>query len=114
MKKAKKVRSTGMKKVNVTGMNKAEAKSAVKALYLQAASLAGFEVEAYSPERLVELVDLGFDKIDAKRRPNAVANLLKLLAEVLEIAQKKGDRKLSEGNVDAAKSKICPVYPFGK
>jgi len=95
-------------------MDKVEAKSAVKALYLQAATLAGFEVTPQSPERLTELVDQGFEKIEGNQRPKAIANLLKLIAATLEIAQENGDTVLSESTVDVGKQKICPVYPFGK
>jgi hypothetical protein len=93
-------------------MEKAEAKSAVKSLYLQAASLAGFEVTAESPERLSQFVDEGFTRVTASRRPEAAANVLRLIAMTLELAQESGAIILSELNVDAAKDKVCPVYPF--
>jgi hypothetical protein len=93
-------------------MERAEAKSAVKALYLQAAALAGFEVTQQSPERLSDLVEEGFGNVDAARRPEAVANVLMLIAETLKLAQSSGDTVLSDSNVDAAKESLCPVYPF--
>ena len=89
-----------------------EAKSAVKALYLQAAALAGLEVGPASPERLVEVVEAGFKKVEEPRRPEAVANLLRLVAATIQSAQERGDKMLHEGNVDAGKDKICPVFPF--
>ena len=46
------------------------------------------------------------------RRPEAAANVLRLIATTLELAQDGGDTILSESNVDAAKEKVCPVYPF--
>jgi hypothetical protein len=91
-----------------------EAKSAVKALYLQAASLSGFEVRPFSPERFAELVQKGFKNIHKTRRPEAVANILKVIAATLETAQQKGVTILGEEDVDAGKDKICPVYPFNK
>lgn len=93
-------------------MEKHEAKTAVKALYLQSASLAGFEVSPDSPERFVDLVEEGFDKVTENRRPEAVANVLKTIAAILELAQKSGVKMLHEGNVDEGKGKVCPIYPF--
>jgi hypothetical protein len=93
-------------------MERTEAKSAVKALYLQAAALAGFEVTKDSPERLSGLVEEGFGNVEVSRRPEAVANVLRLIAETLELAQRSGDTVLSESNVDAAQDSLCPVYPF--
>jgi hypothetical protein len=89
-----------------------EAKSIVKALYLQAAGLAGLEVGPDSPERLVEVVEPGLSKVEAARRPEAVANLLRLLAATIQSAQDRKDNMLHETNVDAGKSTVCPVYPF--
>jgi hypothetical protein len=88
------------------------AKSGVKALYLQAAALAAFEVSPASPEVLVDLVDQGF--VLADKRGRAVASLLKLIAVTLEIAEDRGDRMLHEGNVHDAKQQVCPIYPFGE
>jgi len=87
------------------------AKSGVKALYLQAAALAAFEVSPASPEVLADLVGQGF--AFANRRPSAVASVLKLIAATLEIAEERGDHMLHEGNVEAGKQKVCPIYPFG-
>lgn len=93
-------------------MEKPEAKSAIKAVYLQAAALAGLEVGPDSPEHLVRVVEPGFRRIIPKRRPEAVANLLRLLAATIESAQKRGDKMLHESNVEAGKQDVCPVYPF--
>jgi hypothetical protein len=95
-------------------MEKSEVKTSVKAIYLQAAALAGFEVGPNSPERLVELIEQGFDKVAPNRRAEAVANVLRLVAVTLEVAEQSGDTQLHESSVDAGKEKICPVYPFGK
>lgn len=95
-------------------MEKSEAKSATKALYLQAAALAGLEVSDRSPEMLLEVVVPGFSKIAAKRRPEAVANLLRLLAATLETAQAKRASMLHEEHVKGGQDKVCPVYPFSK
>lgn len=95
-------------------MNKSEAKTAIKALYLQSAALAGFEVGPNSPERLVTIVNQGFVKVKPNRKAEAVANVLRLLAMTLELAEKNGDTQLHESSVDAAQTKVCPVYPFGK
>jgi hypothetical protein len=93
-------------------MEKSEAKSAVKALYLQSAALAGLEVSPNSPEELIVIVDEGFAMVEPSRRPTATANLLRLIAAALEIAETHGDNMLHEGSVHGAKGKICPVYPF--
>ena len=93
-------------------MNISEAKSAVKAIYLQSAALAGFEVGPFSPERFVGLIDQGFSKVEDDRRPEAVASVLRVIAATLEEAQKAGDTQLHESSVDAGKQKVCPVYPF--
>jgi hypothetical protein len=95
-------------------MEKAEAKSAVKAIYLQAASLAGLEASAESPERLVDLVETWYAKVAAKRRPEAVANMLRIIAASLDMAQKRGDGRLHEDSVKEGEEKVCPVYPFPK
>ena len=94
-------------------MEKSEAKSTAKAIYLQAAALAGFEVRPDSPERLADIVEQGYANVDAKRRPEAAANALRLIALTLELAQTRGDTILSEKNVAEAQKKLCPVYPFG-
>jgi hypothetical protein len=93
-------------------MEMPEAKSAAKALYLQAAALAGREVSPFSPERLVDIVNQGFSKVTSDRRGEAVANLLRLIAMTLELAQQSGHAMLQETDVDAAHKTICPVYPF--
>jgi hypothetical protein len=95
-------------------MEKSEAKSAVKALYLQSAALAGLEVAPNSPERLADIVDEGFDRVDPNRRPTAAANTLRLIAATLERAETNGAKVLHEADVDAAQEKVCPIYPFGK
>jgi hypothetical protein len=95
-------------------MERSEAKSAIKALYLQSAALAGLEVSPNSPELLIQIVDAGFDKVEVNRRPTAVANTLRLIAVSLEIAEARGDKMLHEDNVTGAQAKVCPVYPFGK
>lgn len=94
-------------------MELAEAKSGVKAVYLQAASLAGFEVGPDSPERLVALVAKGFKKVTRARRPEAVANTLRVIAATLEHAQKSHAKRLRETDVDEGRKSVCPVYPFG-
>ena len=93
-------------------MDKSEAKSAVKALYLQAAALAGLEVGPQSPEDLAGIAESGFTKVHANRRPEAVANLLRLLAATIQSAQERGDKMLHEDNVRAGHDAVCPVYPF--
>ena len=95
-------------------MEIAEAKSASKALLLTAASLAGLDVTAECPERFASLVAEAFDKpgVRDKRRPEAVANLLKWIAATLEVAQENQTLKMSESTADAGKEKICPVFPF--
>jgi len=93
-------------------MEQIEARSAVKSIYLQAASLAGLDVNPQSPEQLVALVNNGFNRVVAERRPEAVANLLKIVAMTLQLAQEKGESHLHEGSVPAASEKICPVYPY--
>lgn len=93
-------------------MDKSEAKSAVKALYLQSAALAGLEVRAHSPERLVELVDQGFERVSDDRKSEAVANLLKVISATLMHAQKNNLSALGESDIDAGKDSVCPVFPF--
>ncbi len=93
-------------------MEKNEAKTAVKALYLQSAALAGFEVGPNSPEEFVALVEEGFEKVASDRKPEAVANVLKIIAATLELAQETRTNMLGEENVMAGRDKVCPVYPF--
>ena len=95
-------------------LNIKEAKSGVKALFFQAASLSGLEVTAESPERFVELIDEGFSKITPNRQPEVVANLLKVIAATLMYAQENNILKISESTVDEGKEKVCPVYPFNQ
>ena len=90
-----------------------EAKSAIKAIYLQSAAMAGYEVASSSPERLADLVQEGFGKVESGRRPEAVANLLKVVAATLEYAQEQRSSMLHEKDVDGGRGKVCPVYPFG-
>ena len=94
-------------------MTKEEAASSAKAIYLQAAALAGKEVAPDSPDRLAGIVQEGFEKMhgDESRRREAVGNLLKLLAAVIESPMEPDD-KYHETNVDAGQEKTCPVYPF--
>jgi hypothetical protein len=89
-----------------------EAMSGVKALYLQSASLSGLDVSPDSPERLAELTREGFSKIVPERRPEAVANVLRVIASTLEAAQKEGEMTLHRNSVDAGLKDVCPVYPF--
>ena len=90
-----------------------EAKSGAKALYLQAAAMAGFEVSPDSPDRLAEIVDEGFPLVDPGRRPEAIANLLRVIAATLEHGHNTGTTMLRETNVKGGQNKVCPVYPFG-
>jgi hypothetical protein len=94
-------------------MTKEEAASSAKAIYLQAAALAGKEVRPESPERLANIVQDAFEKMkgDESRRREAVGNLLKLLAAVIESPMPPDD-KYHETNVDEGQKKVCPVYPF--
>jgi hypothetical protein len=95
-------------------MEKNEAKSAVKALYLQSAALAGLEVSPLSPEELAKTVEEGFNKVGSDKHPSAVASTLRLIAVTLEVAEAKGDKVLHEGHVISAKEKVCPIFPFKK
>lgn len=95
-------------------MEKSEVKTSVKAIYLQAAALAGFEVGPDSPERLVTIVEQGFVRVKQDRKAEAVANVLRLIAMTLELAEKNKDTLLHESNVDDARDNVCPVYPFGQ
>jgi hypothetical protein len=90
-----------------------EAKSAIKAVYLQAASMAGFEVGPQSPEGLAAMVDDGFGKVIPTRRPEAVANLLRVIAATLDYAQESGSTMLHETDIEGGRQRVCPVYPFG-
>lgn len=98
-------------------MELGEAQTSAKAIYLQAAALAGLTVGPQSPERFSELVKGGFSKVSLEphRRPEAVANMLKVIAETLLYAQETGDTTLGEGSVDEGKDRAgCPVFPFDK
>ena len=88
-----------------------EAKTAAKALYLQAASMSGFEVSDQSPSRIADLVQEWFSKVGENRRPEAVASILKIIAATLENAQKNNVTLLHESDVDKGKDEICPIYP---
>jgi hypothetical protein len=94
-------------------MTKEEAASSAKALYLQAAALAGKEVAPDSPERVAVIVGDAFDKMqgDESRRREAVGNLLKLLAAVI-VSPMGPDDMYHEDNVDKGQDKVCPIYPF--
>src|SRR5258706_13780177 len=91
-----------------------EAKTAAKAIFLQAAILSGFEVSNESPEKVSDLVAEGFEKVmyEQHRRPEAVANILRVIAATLELAQLHRDTKLFETSVQRGRTKVCPVYPF--
>ncbi len=96
-------------------MEKSEAKSIAKALYLQSAGLAGFEVSPDSPESLAAIVDGAFPLVKASGQAEATANLLRLIALTIEEgAKRKGQKKLFETDVKAAQLSLCPVYPYGK
>jgi hypothetical protein len=91
-----------------------EAASTAKAIYLQAAALAGREVGPESPEELAIIVRQGFDRVthdNPEKKPRAVANLLRLLANTIEspVGQ---DGRYHEDNVQEGAGKTCPVYPF--
>ena len=92
-------------------MTKEEAASTAKALYLQAAALAGKEVAPDSPERLADIVRTGFPDVEETRRREAVANLLRLIAAIIE-SPMESDDKYHETNVENGRSSTCPVYPF--
>jgi hypothetical protein len=89
-------------------------KSSIKALLLQCAGLAGLEVGPMCPEELISQVGRGIRLTGSERRPEAVGNLLRLLAATLQSAQDRGDQLLHEENVREGKEKVCPVFPFGK
>ncbi|TRX62554.1 hypothetical protein FNH22_00215 [Fulvivirga sp. M361] len=89
-----------------------QAKSGARALFYQSAFLAGFGVSRDSADRIDQLIDMSFSKIDEDRYPEAVASLLKVLRETLIYAQKEGLKVLTETSVDEGQAKACPVYPF--
>ena len=93
-------------------MEPIEAVSAAKAIYFQSASLAGLDVSNSSPDYLGKIVYDGFERVTAERKPEAVANVLKLIAATLEAAQEANDSMLHEASVEKGSSKICPIYPF--
>ena len=95
-------------------MEKNEVKSLVKSIYLQAAALGGFEVNPGSPEILVGLVEEGYEKVSSDKRAEAAANIIDLISESLRVASERHKEVLDEESVDAAREKICPVYPFGR
>jgi hypothetical protein len=95
-------------------MEISEAKSAIKALYLQSAALAGLEVSSASPEAFDRLVEDGFNRVDSRRHPTAVASVLRVVAVALEMAEARGDYTLHEYSVQEASDKVCPIYPFGQ
>jgi len=88
-----------------------EAASGAKALYLQAACLAGKEVAPDSPDELANVVRHNFKRVEEPQRREAVGNLLRLLAAVIESPMEPDDR-YHESNVIAGREKTCPVYPF--
>lgn len=93
-------------------METAEAKSAIKALLLQSAALAGLDVGPMCPDELISKVQGGFRGLKEGRRPEAVGNLLRLVAATLDSAQARGDKQLHEQNVRDGSDKVCPVFPF--
>jgi hypothetical protein len=92
-------------------LNINEAKTAAKALYLQAASMSGYEVSDQSPSRISDLVQEWFTKVDESRRPQAVASILKVIAATLEKAQENNVVMLHESDVDNGSDDVCPIYP---
>jgi hypothetical protein len=90
-----------------------EAKSAAKALYLQAAALAGLEVRPDSPERLAEIVGQAYSRVPEHRKVEAAANLVTLVATTLKVAHEQKLTHLSETTVSDAQDRVCPVFPFG-
>ena len=95
-------------------MEKNEVKSLVKSIYLQSAALGGFEVNPQSPELLVVLIEEGYEGVNPERRAEAAANIIDVISMTLRIGGKNHQDVLEEKTVDAAKEKVCPVYPFGK
>jgi hypothetical protein len=89
-----------------------EAKTGAKALCLQAATLSGLKVSEFSPERLADIVESNYIKVNAERRPEAVAYLLRVVAASLESAQKSNSDTLHETDVAAGRQTVCPVFPF--
>ena len=75
--------------------------------------LAGLVDSPNSTDGLDILVDESYPVIDPARRPEAAANLLKVVEEALRQAQRRGDQTLHEYSVKEAQDKVCPVYPFG-
>ena len=89
-----------------------EAKSLAKSIYLQSASMSGFDVSEQSPTSLSNLVEQSYSEVIESRRPEAVANLLRVIAATLEEAQKSGESRLGENSISKGRGKVCPVYPF--
>ncbi|HMG75314.1 MAG TPA: hypothetical protein VK582_17585 [Pyrinomonadaceae bacterium] len=54
----------------------------------------------------------GWRKVQPKRRPEAVASLLKVLAAMLEAAQESDATSLRNQHVKDGSEKVCPIYPF--
>lgn len=94
-------------------MEQIEARLAAKSIYLISAALAGLDVSPGSPEPLADMVDKGFYEVDQKRKPEAVANLLRIVATALYQTQENGEDSLHEYSVPRAQEKVCPIYPFG-
>lgn len=93
-------------------VNVKEAKIIAKSIYLQSASLSGFDVSEESPNALTYLIEQSYTKVEKSRRPEAVANMLRVIAATLEAAQQNGDKRLGEGSISKGREKVCPVYPF--
>ncbi len=89
-----------------------EAKSLAKSIYLQSAALSGLEVSEKSPTALANLIDDAYQSIKINRQPEAVANMLKVIAATLEEAQFRGESQLGETSIRRGSNKVCPVYPF--
>jgi len=62
-------------------------------------TMSGLEVSERSPQALASLVDNAYFKVMEHRRPEAVANMLKVIAATLEEAQSRGESKLGENSV---------------
>jgi len=73
--------------------------------------MAGREVALESPEVFATFVRNGFHKVEQSRKAEAVANLLRLLANIIE-SPMESDGRYHESNVIKGAEKICPVYPF--
>ena len=89
-----------------------EAKSIAKSIFLQSASLSRLDVNERSVTELSNLVEEAYAKVDEERRPEAVSNLLRVIAATLEETQNVGQSSLGEDSNSRGKTKVCPIYPF--